>query len=431
MAGLGIAGLLALSSLVLPDRCLINEVGHVRAERTGDLRLGPAPRGEQAARFAAACPAGDGDGAPTDDGPTDGGPIRRAPYLQKVGAGAAEVLWTGDRLSRPVLALRRPDAAEPTEIDVPAAVNSSAPLPRGVQYVARLDRLRPATIYCYEVRDGERRLAGPFGFATAPPPGDGRPIRLVVFGDMGWRSPDQDAVLEQIGRVEFDLALLAGDIAYPGGTLDQLERNLFAVYAPLMRSAPFFPASGNHDYLTADAAPFRQAFSLPENGGDAGRERWYSFDWGDVHVVVLDSEVLGSAQTRWLEADLARTRAPWVIAMVHRAPFGSGERGPDLPTRRAFVPTLTRHRVPLVLAGHEHHYERLHMPDGATYLISGGGGRGTRRLAAGAEHSAFAAQVAHFVYIAIEGDRLQLWAIDASGQTFDTATLARMPRPAG
>lgn len=399
---------------------MVNEVGRVRAERTGDLGLGPAPRGEQAARFAAACP------APEDSDPADHGPIRRAPYLQKVRAGAAEVLWTGDRLARPRVALRRADAGAPTFH--PAAVDRSAPLPRGVQYVAHLDRLEPATIYCYEVLDGERRLAGPSGFTSAPLAGG--PVRLVAFGDMGWRSPDQAAVLEQMQRVEFDFALLAGDIAYPDGTLDQLERNLFAVYAPIMRSAPFFPASGNHDYRTAGAAPFRQAFSLPENGGEAGRERWYSFDWGDLHVVVLDSEVLVADQTRWLDADLARTRAPWVIAVVHRAPFGSGEHGPDLPTRRAFVPTLTRHGVPLVLAGHEHHYERLHPPGGGTYIISGGGGRGTRRPAAGAEHSAFAAQVAHFVYIAIDGDRLRLWAIDASGQTFDTATLARRPAPA-
>ena len=419
-AGLGVASLLALSSLLLPVRCMVNEVGHVRAERTGDLALGPAPAGEQAARFAAACP------APRDSDPADHGPIRRRPYLQKVSAGAAEVLWTADRLARPHVALRRAGAAQAT--DIPAAIDPTAPLPRGVQYVARLDRLEPATVYCYEVRDGARRLAGPFGFTTAPRAGG--PIRLVAFGDMGWRSPDQAAVLEQMKRVEFDLALLAGDIAYPDGTLDQLERNLFAVYAPIMRSAPFFPASGNHDYLTAGAAAFRQAFSLPENGDEAGRERWYSFDWGDLHVVVLDSELLVPAQTRWLDADLAATRAPWVIAVVHRAPFGSGERGPDLPTRRAFVPTLTRHRVPLVIAGHEHHYERLHLPGGAMYLITGGGGRGTRRLAAAGEHSAFAAQVAHFVHIAIDGDRLRLWAVDGSGQTFDTATLARMPGPA-
>ncbi|HWM87867.1 MAG TPA: metallophosphoesterase, partial [Kofleriaceae bacterium] len=227
------------------------------------------------------------------------------------------------------------------------------------------------------------------------------------------------------------LALLAGDIAYPDGTLEQLDRNFFAVYAPLMQSAPFYPASGNHDYITDAAAPFRQAFVLPENGAPAGRERWYSFDWGDLHVVVLDSEMPTSAQVAWLEADLARSRAPWKIALVHRAPYSSGEHGPDLPTRRAFAGLFGRHRVPLVITGHEHHYERLHPPGGVTYVVTGGGGRGTRRVYPGGRDSAFIAQVAHFVYIVIEGDQLRLWAVDASGQTFDTLMLDRTGRPAG
>jgi acid phosphatase type 7 len=418
VATAAIAVLLAALALVLPDSCTSNELGHIRAPRGGDLSLGPAPRGEQGARFARACPGGGLARAP----------IRRAPYLQQVTDGAAEILWTADGLTDPQVTAHR--AGQDAPITAPAAVDPSAVLPRGEQYVARLGGLAPATTYCYEVRDGARRLAGPFGFTTAPGPG-AYPIRLVAFGDMGWRSGDQSAVLAQMSRVEFDLALLAGDTAYPEGTLAEFEHGLFSVYAPLMRSAPFFPASGNHEYLTAAAAPFRQVFSLPENGGPEGRERWYSFDWGDLHVVVLDSEMLVPAQARWLEADLARTRAPWVIAIFHRAPFSSGEHGPDLPTRKAFVPILTRHRVPLVITGHEHDYERLYPPGGVVYVVSGGGGRGTRRVHEGGEYSAFAAQVAHFVYIVIEGERLRLWAIDASGQTFDTATLARAPRPAG
>ena len=419
-AAVVVAGVLAILAAVLPDRCSVNELGRLRAERTGDLGLGEVPRGEgQEARFARLCPA-----------PRQVERIRRAPYLQGVTATAADILFTAEGLERPVVRLwAARDGAVDSPTETRALVDQTARLPRGLQYRARLVALSPGTTYCYEVRDGER-LAGPFGFATAPRPGD--PIRLVALGDMGWRSGDQRAVMEQIGRMDFDLALLAGDIAYPEGTLAELERNFFAVYAPLMRSAPFFPASGNHDYLTDDADPFRQAFALPENGGQAGRERWYSFDWGDLHVVVLDSEKLIPAQMEWLEADLeAHASSPWLIAVFHRAPYSSGEHGPDIPTRDAFVPILSRHRVPLVITGHEHHYERSQPVSGVTYLITGGGGRGTRHVHPGGEQSAFAIQVAHFVYVVIERDRMRVWAVDASGQTFDTVTLARSPRPAG
>jgi acid phosphatase type 7 len=414
----GLAAILAVLALMLPDRCTVNELGHVRASRTGDLALGQAPRAEQRARFERACP---GPDAAADAA------ILRAPYLQKVTDRSAEVLWTAEHAEAPAVHVRRAGNAETR---VAARPDATAHLPRGQQLVAGLTGLEPATTYCYELRHGERRAAGPFGFTTAPERGQGAPIRLIALGDMGWRSSDQRAVLAQMQRVEFDLALLAGDVAYPDGTLAELEHNLFSVYAPLMRSAPFYPASGNHEYLTAGAAPFRQAFALPDNGGPAGRERWYSLDWGDLHVVVLDSEMLGPAQTAWLESDLRRTAAPWIIALFHRAPYSSGEHGPDLPTRHAFAPILARHRVALVLTGHEHHYERLHPPGGPTYVITGGGGRGTRRISRIAEHSQFAVQVAHFVYLVVERDRLRLWAIDASGRTFDTALLARNARQA-
>lgn len=379
--------------------------------------------GAQAARFERACSGG--ATAP----PRAARPILRAPYLQDVTASGALVVWTAEAMADPSVALWAPGAPPAS---TRAAVDETAPLPRGRQYVARLGGLRPGTLYCYEVRDGTRALAGRFGFTTAPAPGDGRPIRLVAFGDMGFPTVDQRAVIEQMSRVEFDLALLAGDIAYPDGKLSELESNFLAPYAPLMRSAPFYPASGNHDYLTADAAPFRQAFALPENGGPDGRERWYSFDWGDLHVVVLDSEKLAGPQPAWLEADLAaHAAARWTVALVHKAPFSSGEHGSDFPTRDAFVPILARHRVALVLAGHEHDYERFRPLGGITHVVTGGGGRGTRRLRAPSPDTAFAAQVAHFVYLVVERDRIRLWAVDASGQTFDTATLVRGDRPAG
>jgi hypothetical protein len=91
---------------------------------------------------------------------------------------------------------------------------------------------------------------------------------------------------------------------------------------------------------------------------------------------------------------------------------------------------LLRHGVTLAIAGHEHDYERFHPLGGVTHLVTGGGGRGTRRVRPGGPHSAFAAQVAHFVYIVVDRDRLRLWAVDASGQTFDTLSLVRDGRPA-
>jgi predicted phosphodiesterase len=414
----GIAAVLGVAALLLPARCQVNELGHHHARHTGDLSLGPAPLGDRAARMENAC------GAP---GETDGA-IHRQPYLQKVGATGATVVWTtaaakpGTEVDAAVV-VRRGAAGGPLAT-VPARRDTSARLLDGEQLLADVTDLEPATVYCYEIRAADRRLAGPFGFATAPAPGSGKPIRMIAFGDMGYPTIDQRAVLAQMQKVDADLVLLAGDIAYDDGTLEQLENNFFAVYAPMMRTSAFFPSTGNHDYRTDDAEPFRQAFVLPENGAPEGLERWYSFDWGDAHIAVLDTEKLGPEQEAWLEADLAATRARWIIGLFHKAPYSSGARGSDPAAAHLLVPIFTRYRAALVITGHEHHYERFQPVGATTFIITGGGGRGTRPVD---QHppSVIAEQVAHFVYIQIDEAGIRLWAVDATGQTFDTLRIAR------
>jgi len=413
--GLAVAALLVVASRLLPEECIYNELGRLHAERTGDLSLGPAPRAGQLERFRAAC------GPPLEPDVL----VHRHPYLQKVAAGGAAVLWTSEALSAPEVRWW-PAGAPAAAHGAPAVVDRAAPLAHGRQYQSDLAGLPAAAVVCYQVMDGRRPLAGPFGFTSAPAEGATAPIRIVALGDMGWRSSDQDAVEKQMELTRFDLALMAGDIGYPSGRLRDYEENVFPVYATLMASAPFFAASGNHDYMTDDGAPFRQVFALPENGGREGRERWYSIDWGILHLVVLDSEKLGKTQEDWLEADLAAAAAaPWTIALFHRAPFSSGELGDDAGSKASLVPILTRHHVPLVITGHEHDYERRDPVDGVLYVVTGGGGRGTRRITSHGEGSAFAEQVAHILYLEVTQGEIRLWAIDASGQTFDTARLTR------
>ena len=225
-------------------------------------------------------------------------------------------------------------------------------------------------------------------------------------------------------KVPFDLVLHMGDIAYDSGTRAQFERVVFDVYADMLERFPMFPASGNHEYETEDALPFREAFALPENGGPGGIERWYSYDWGDVHFVVLDTELTGAEQAAWLDADLSANRRPWTIVYQHRPTFSSGDHGGDPEVQKWFMPLFVKHRVPLVLAGHDHHYERTNTIDGVTYVVTGGGGRGTRGVGQ-SDFTAFSEQVCNFVYVTINGNELTLHAIDGTGQEFDSLRLTR------
>jgi hypothetical protein len=146
-----------------------------------------------------------------------------------------------------------------------------------------------------------------------------------------------------------------------------------------------------------------------------------------VHLVALDSEQIGPAQVAWLDADLAANRLPWVIVYLHRPPYSTGDHGGDGDVQQHFVPLFEKHRVPLVLAGHDHHYERTKPLDGVTYVVSGGGGRGTR-AGGKASFTAFSEAVCHFLFVEVEGDRLTGHAIDGVGQEFDSFVLQAPPR---
>ncbi len=400
-----VAALSTLSGCVTPSS--------VSASKTGDLSAGLGLRERPDAAQVAAC----GDGAPTLAGAPA---LVRQPYVQRTTGTSAVVMWTTTDDTPVRVSVTTPAGEAVASV---AAVGEPAKHFSG-QRVAEIEGLEPGATYCYQLEAGKAALTERAGFRTAPPPGSGEPVRFVAFGDSGDGGDEQWLVRNQLDTVPFDLMLVTGDVAYSSGTPKQLERGFFEVYQDLIRFIPTFPVAGNHDYETDEGAPLREAFALPENGGQGGEERWYSFDWGDVHFVGLDTEVMSEAQAAWLEADLAANDLPWVVVFAHRPPLSSGRHGSNEQFQRLFSPILRAHQVPLVLAGHDHHYERTHAVDGLTTIVTGGGGHGVRSVGA-SSFTAFAESVLHFVHVEIEGDRLTLRAIDATGRVFDTMTLTR------
>jgi len=342
--------------------------------------------------------------------------LDRYPYLQRVTATSARVLFTTRDVGLdPVLTLTSSGGEElqnvQTEIDPADAT--------GRQRFARIDGLSPDTVYCYTLDD----WLSPVGFRTAPSAGSQRAVRFIAFGDSGG---DRRALLiPEMARSRFDLILHVGDIAYPDGSLGNFETKFFDTYADLLARAPIFPASGNHEYVTADASVYRQVFALPENGGPEGVERWFSYDWSDVHFVALDSERVGSAQADWLEADLAASALPWTIVYFHRPPYSSGVHGSSSTVRETFDPIFARHGVQLVLSGHDHDYERINPVDGVSYVVTGGGGYSVRRVGR-SDFTAFSASAFHFVRGEIRRDELYLEAIDPSGVSIDATHIPRV-----
>jgi calcineurin-like phosphoesterase family protein len=393
--------------------CACQEGVQLAATGTAEPSNAPAERSSPTESQARQC--GAGGLSPVGDQQMD-----RLPYLQQVSATSALVLFTTRGVqARPTLELALPGGRE-----VQSSWAELDPTdPTGQQWIAALTGLQPNSTYCYRLRG----LTEPIGFRTAPLPETDASVRFVVFGDSGGGGEIQDAVRDQLDTVPFDLMLHTGDIAYGSGRMSQLEALFFDEYSALIQSIPVFPASGNHDYGTEAGAPYRQVFALPENGAPEGLERWYSFDWGDVHFVALDTERVDAAQTLWLERDLAENSLPWTVVYLHRPPYSSGEHGSSSRVREAFSPLFAEYGVQLVLAGHDHDYERTQPIDGVTYVVTGGGGKGTRPVGS-SSFTAYSEAVLHFVVAEARGDTLSLHAIDAVGREFDSVRIARFPK---
>lgn len=386
-----------------------NQHGDLSAKTLGSLPFDLAVRSAPDADLLISC----GDGAATDAGKAA---LKRLPFLQQSTAESAVLVFKTAQPGTVDVALT---AADGTPV---ATITSEADpsVADGSQQIVRLEGLEPAHTYCYSLKG----LTAAAGFRTAPEAGQAALVRFVAFGDSGSDDSDQLSLLSQLGTVPLDLIVHTGDLAYENGTPAQLDGTVFNVYAPLLRSFALFPVTGNHDYGTNRGTPFFQAFVLPEDGDPALPERWYSFDWGNVHFVGLDTEQTGAKEAAWLDKNLMQNQLPWTIVFAHRPPYSSGEHGGDAGFRQYFVPLLEKYQVPLVLNGHDHDYERTKVLNGVTYVVTGGGGIGTRPVGS-SSFTAFSEAVIHFVYVEISGNRLDLHAIDGMGKEFDQTRIER------
>jgi len=195
---------------------------------------------------------------------------------------------------------------------------------------------------------------------------------------------------------------MLGDNAYDAGTDSEFQAAVFDMYPTYLRQSPLWSALGNHEtnQLTnpdITTVPYFKIFSFPTNGEaggvPSGTEKYYSFDYGRIHFIALDSMTSsrqpGSPMLTWLQTDLESTNQDWIIAFWHHPPYTKGSHNSDTETelkemRTNVLPLLEAGGVDLVLAGHSHSYERTYFINGhyglsttfsGSNLIDGGNGR--------------------------------------------------------
>ena len=315
--------------------------------------------------------------------------VVRGPYLQQQTDSSINIRWRTDLATDSVVRY----GLTSTSLNSTASLSATR-----TEHSITVTGLSAHTQYFYSVGDSIGTIAGngSYHFHTAPLIGSATATRFWAIGDAGTAvthpglaASVRDAFKTYTASSPADFMVMLGDNAYSDGTDTEYQNAVFNTYPELLRQLPVWSTLGNHDGHNADSAsqtgPYYDIFDPPINGEiggyPSGTEAYYSFDYGEVHFVCLDSydspRGINGTMMTWLESDLAENHQPWVIAYWHHPPYSKGSHNSDssgenrmTDMRQNFLPILEAWGVDLVLSGHSHSYERSFLLDGH-YGLSG------------------------------------------------------------
>ena len=246
-------------------------------------------------------------------------------------------------------------------------------------------------------------------------------VRFVVIGDTGTASSKQqdlaDVLLRSRQAFPFEFVLMLGDNLYGGESAADYRNKFEDVYRPLLdQKVKFYASLGNHD---EPAQRFYEHFNM--NG-----KEYYRFTKGNVAFYALNSNYMDKKQVEWLESELAKDTSEWKICFFHHPPYSSGgKHGSDNQLREVVEPIFLKYGVNVVLAGHEHFYERVKPQKGIYYFISGAGGKlrsGDVKKGSPLTAKAFDRDMS-FMLVEIVKDLMHIQVISRTGETVDAVVI--------
>ncbi|OSZ77977.1 hypothetical protein CAP35_06830 [Chitinophagaceae bacterium IBVUCB1] len=318
--------------------------------------------------------------------------ITRGPYLQAGSKTSITIRWRTDVPTDSRVGIGTTAGSYPISV----TDNNNV-----TEHIIQVSGLNPNTKYYYTTGTTSLVLQGDAQnfFVTAPADSSKRKITAAVFGDCGRNDNNYQTnslaryqnYLQNNGLAAADLMLLLGDNAYPNGTDAEYTTGFFMPYEnSILKNHILFPAPGNHEYANNAARQddhniaYYDIFTVPTGGQSGGiasnNEAYYSYDWGNIHFLSLDSygeEDAGTTrlydtngtQVQWIKADLAANTKKWTIAYWHHPPYTMGSHNSDTENdlvafREKFIQILERNGVDLILCGHSHNYERSYLLNG-------------------------------------------------------------------
>jgi hypothetical protein len=289
-----------------------------------------------------------------------------------------------------------------------------------------IGHLTPGAHYDYRVIAGTACSAGTF----YAPPDTATSLKFFAYGDTRNGIGTNDTIASQlIAAYTADPAFQTfnvdvGDLVSEGDVESAWTDQFFDPHYPHLRTVlsnlAFLPVMGNHE---GSGGLFARYFPMP-----FVHSRYWSFDYGPAHVVMLDQYVpfgAGSAQYAWLNNDLAASPKKWKFIVLHEPGWSAGGGHSNNETvQKDIQPLAEQYGLAIVFGGHNHYYARA-VVNGVQHLTVGGGGAPLYTPNPQAPQVVAARSAYSFAQIVIRGDILTGTVVEADGKLIETFTMTR------
>lgn len=259
-------------------------------------------------------------------------------------------------------------------------------------HYATLTGLKKETRYYYKCGDSQGGWSSIYSFTTEPasPPSPSKPLSIGILADHGTTDNSKmvwNGLMKFNEQLNFGFTLLSGDLSYANG-IQHYWDDYGNMIQPLASQVPFMASPGNHEAIELFIS-YSYRFQAPTNGY---MNLYYSFNYQNVHVLVLNSESINefhwSEMYQFAAADLKkvnRSVTPWIIGAWHHPWYCSNTKHNDSAwfMKDEYEDLFHQHKVDLVLQGHVHAYERTYSiynwkvdPSGPVFITNGHAGTG-------------------------------------------------------
>ena len=311
------------------------------------------------------------------------------------------------------------------------------------RYHVELSGLTQGTEYRYTI--GENAFSGSFRV-----PQESDVTRFLYLGDVQFQESMEE--YEEWGQMvrrayrehpELDFAVIGGDLVNSPGELSQWEAFLDAcdVFAKL----PVVTVAGNHEGVHSNYT-YQKLFALPDDAEeDQSGEEFYSLDFGNVRMLMMDSSFLTEERRQsmgkdawakeeqrveaWIRSRTGSCEKPWLAAVIHHPVYGMHDGDTVSPQiRELWNPLLEEGGVRIVFSGHQHLYQRTKSIHGVVYLM-GNSGQRESRFFHGNNLPEYTQQIydrgANYQIVEVGARRLKMTSYNQKGLVIDETVLGK------